>query len=185
MSRTFVTPPTISSLPRPTVADVALHAFPISSGVIRKTKDDAARSSEHANELIQRMRRDFTNDPIQAKLIEYTSTLIRQIQADDDEGAINELIVKLGGDPVSRTLKPIGLVDATGKNRWTLHDLRRKANQDIQRAGGSLREQMALTGHKSVQVNVLHCQSADPDRMRQLVGSMSGFKGLRLIWESA
>ena len=67
------------------------------------------------------MRRDFTNDPIQAKLIEYTSTLIRQIQADDDEGAINELIVKLGGDPVSRTLKPIGLAEAIDEACSELH----------------------------------------------------------------
>ena len=55
----------------------------------------------------------------------------------------------------------------------------------VSRQFGELCEQMALTGHKSVQVNVLHYQSADPGRMRQLVGSMSGFKGLRLIRESA
>ena len=70
-------------------------------------------------------------------------------------------------------------------NRWTLHDLRRKANDDIQRAGASLREAMALTGHSSAAVNVQHYQSADPARMRELVGNLSGFQGLRLVRQSA
>ncbi len=78
-----------------------------------------------------------------------------------------------------------GLTNAEKKNRWSLHDLRRKANEDIQRAGGSIPEQMALTGHSSAQVNVMHHQSADPDRMRALIGAMSGFKGLRLVRDSA
>ena len=44
---------------------------------------------------------------------------------------------------------------------------------------------MALTGHSSAQVNVMHYQSADPDRMRALIRAMSGFKGLRLVRDSA
>ena len=72
-----------------------------------------------------------------------------------------------------------GLKNAQGEHRWTLHDLRRKANDDLQRAGASLREAMALTGHASVAVNVKHYQSADPARMKELVGKMTGMSGLK------
>ena len=52
---------------------------------IGETKDHACRSSEDGDELIRRRQRDYTSDAIQQMLIEYTSTLARQIQADDHE----------------------------------------------------------------------------------------------------
>lgn len=58
--------------------------------------------------MIRRKQGDYTPDPIQAKLLEYTSALNQQIDADSRDEAINQLIVKLGGDPTVRMLKAIG-----------------------------------------------------------------------------
>lgn len=79
-----------------------------------------------------------------------------------------------------------GFKDADGGPRWTLHDLRRKANQDIMRAGGTIREAMSLTGHSSPSVNIANYQSdGELERMRTLTSRMSGFKLLKLVRESA
>jgi len=53
--------------------------------------------------------------------------------------------------------------------RFTLHDLRRKWNDDFGRASASIREQMAACGHASPSVNIAHYQVADSSRMRSLV----------------
>lgn len=70
-------------------------------------KDHACRSSEHADEFIRQKERDYTPDPLQEKLIEYASTLIRQIEAETLDDGISKLIVKLGGDASALTLKPV------------------------------------------------------------------------------
>jgi hypothetical protein len=219
--------------------------------VTGQSKDHPCRSSEDADDFIRRKERDFTRDPVQERLLEHSSVLVRQIRAGTYDEAVNTLITKLGGDPVARTLKPIvvealrdlrshpvvvahqhtsladravgvdgngravdqelvfpirgyqcpanetsdlfadlciraGLTNQDGKNKWSLHDLRRKANDDIMRAGGTLREAMSLTGHSTAEVNWRHYQSpAELVRMQELTSSMSGFKGLRLVRESA
>ena len=71
----------------------------------------------------------------------------------------------------ARIVVNAGLVDAKGSNLYSLHDLRRKANDDTGRAGGSLRDQMAITGHKSVAVNVNHYQTESAERLRELMES--------------
>ncbi|MFH0979954.1 MAG: tyrosine-type recombinase/integrase [Planctomycetota bacterium] len=62
-----------------------------------------------------------------------------------------------------------GLVRADGGPRFTLHDLRRKWNDDFGRAGASPREQMAACGHSTLSVNVEHYQTVDAARMQELV----------------
>jgi integrase len=62
-----------------------------------------------------------------------------------------------------------GLVAADGGPRFTLHDLRRKWNDDFGRCGASQREQMAACGHSTVDVNVRHYQTVDAERMQELV----------------
>ena len=67
--------------------------------------------------------------------------------------------------------------------KWPLHSIRMKANEDVQSGGGSIRDQMALTGHKSAAVNIMHYQAADLVRMLRTVDSLSGIQaleGLRL-----
>jgi len=66
-----------------------------------------------------------------------------------------------------------------GVPRWTLHSIRMKANMDIGRSGGTIKDQMALTGHSSAQVNVDHYQTADLTRVRAMVDKLSGFKVLK------
>ena len=39
------------------------------------------------------------------------------------------------------------------KNRWTLHDLRRKANTDLRNRGASPKERAALLGNRTTTVN--------------------------------
>lgn len=102
-----------------------------------KTRDHACDSKESADEFIRRKERDFTRDPIKAELIEYTSVLVRQIQADTREDAINLLIEKLGGDASHRKLKPVGWQEAVdivcdelrqkGKSEHYIADLSRVA----------------------------------------------------------
>jgi len=77
-----------------------------------KTVDHPCESSEHADETMRRLRRDFTRDPVQRELLETVSVLIRQIDAADRDDAINSLIAKLGGDASVRKLKPIGWDEA-------------------------------------------------------------------------
>lgn len=73
-----------------------------------RCKDQACSSSEHADELIRRRRRDFTPDAVKAKLMEHVSSLIRNcISAKSSDDAINELIRGLGGDASVRSLKSI------------------------------------------------------------------------------
>lgn len=72
-----------------------------------KQRDIPCRSSEDADERIRQLQRDYTADPIQQGLLEYTSVLIRQIQAVDRNDGINQLIAKLGGDATVRSLKPV------------------------------------------------------------------------------
>lgn len=66
-----------------------------------------------------------------------------------------------------------------GVPRWTLHSIRMKANMDIGRSGGTIRDQMAFAGHSSAQVNVDHYQTADLTRVRAMVDKLSGFKALK------
>lgn len=50
-----------------------------------------------------------------------------------------------------------------------------KANQDLMRAGATLREAMSVCGHGSKAVNVRHYQSdADGDRLCKLVARTFG-----------
>ena len=44
-------------------------------------KDLPADSSEHADDMIRRLQRDWSQDPVQRELIEYASILVRQIEA--------------------------------------------------------------------------------------------------------
>ena len=77
-----------------------------------KMEDHRCRSSEAADEFIRRKQRDYTPDPIQEQLLEFASTVIRQIEAPSYDEAVNQLIVKLGGDATARSLKPIGWDEA-------------------------------------------------------------------------
>ncbi len=62
-----------------------------------------------------------------------------------------------------------GLVLPDGGPRFTLHDLRRKWNDDFGRCGASEREKMAACGHSTLAVNVQHYQTVDAARMQELV----------------
>jgi integrase len=64
---------------------------------------------------------------------------------------------------------------AVSKNRWTLHDLRRKANTDLRNQGASPKERQALLGHRSAAVNEANYEALLPDRERQLIDSLPAF----------
>ena len=101
----------LSKLTYPKKSSVTWYVREFNPGT-GETQDHRCRSSEDADELIRRRQRDYTPDPIQEKLLEYTSTVIRQIEADSYDDAVNQLIVKLGGDATVRSLKPIGWDEA-------------------------------------------------------------------------
>ncbi len=61
------------------------------------------------------------------------------------------------------------------KNRWTLHDLRRKANTDLRNRGASPKERMALLGHRTAAVNEAHYEAVLPDRERELIDGLPAF----------
>jgi hypothetical protein len=77
-----------------------------------KTADHPCRNREAADELIHQKRRDYTPDPVQEWLIERASNLIRGVEVDNRDDAVNQLIVELGGDPRSRALKSVDWEDA-------------------------------------------------------------------------
>ena len=58
------------------------------------------------------------------------------------------------------------------KNRWTLHDLRRKANTDLRNRGASPKERAALLGHRTTAVNEAHYEAILAGRGRQLIDSL-------------
>ena len=62
------------------------------------------------------------------------------------------------------------------KNRWSLHDLRRKANTDLRNVGASAKERSALLGHKTTSVNEIHYEALLPSRERMLIDSLSAFR---------
>lgn len=61
------------------------------------------------------------------------------------------------------------------KNRWTLHDLRRKANSDLRNNGASPKERQALIGHRSQSVSEDHYEAVTPERSRMLIDSLPSF----------
>ena len=61
------------------------------------------------------------------------------------------------------------------KNRWSLHDLRRKANTDLRNGGASAKERAALLGHRTTTVNELHYEALLPDRERSLIDALPTF----------
>lgn len=146
---------------------------------------------EHVLETLQ----DLRASPV-AVVHPHTPIADRAVRVDEDGRAVDdEAVFPIRGyrrpacevsEAFAELCVRAGLTDKNGKNRWTLHDLRRKANMDIQRAGASLREAMSLTGHATPQVNIANYQSpADLARLRDLTRGMSGFKALRIVRESA
>lgn len=47
----------------------------------------------------------------------------------------------------------------TVKNKWTLHDLRRKCNTDLRNLGASPKKRATLIGHRSTDVNEEHYEA--------------------------
>lgn len=81
-----------------------------------------------------------------------------------------DLCVKVG---VVETVDRDG--KAVVKNKWSLHDLRRKANTDLRNRGASPKERAALLGHRSVSVNEGHYEAMLPSRERELVDGLKSF----------
>jgi integrase len=61
------------------------------------------------------------------------------------------------------------------KNRWKLHDLRRKANTDLRNRGASNKERAALLGHRTTAVNEMHYEAMIPSRERELIDGLPVF----------
>ena len=61
------------------------------------------------------------------------------------------------------------------KNKWSLHDLRRKSNTDLRNRGASPKERAELLGHRSTAVNETHYEAVLPSRERELVDGMPAF----------
>lgn len=68
-----------------------------------------------------------------------------------------------------------GVTDANGSNRWSLHDLRRKANTDLRNRGASPKGRAALLGHRTTVVNEEHYEAALPARERELIDGLKVF----------
>jgi integrase len=61
------------------------------------------------------------------------------------------------------------------KNKWTLHDLRRKCNTDLRNLGASPKERATLIGHRSTDVNEEHYEAIQPNRERELIDGLRSF----------
>ena len=61
------------------------------------------------------------------------------------------------------------------KNRWNLTDIRRKLNTDLGLLGATKKEQIARTGHRSVDVNTRHYETVLPRRMGELADRLPAF----------
>jgi integrase len=61
------------------------------------------------------------------------------------------------------------------KNRWTLHDLRRKANTDLRNRGASPKERATMLGHRTTVVNEANYEAILPDRERELIDALPAF----------
>lgn len=61
------------------------------------------------------------------------------------------------------------------KNRWTLHDLRRKANTDLRNRGASPKERAALLGHRTTTVNEAYYEAMSSSRERELIDGLPVF----------
>ena len=61
------------------------------------------------------------------------------------------------------------------KNRWRLHDLRKKANTDLRNRGASPKERAALLGHRTTEVNESNYEALLPSRERELVDGLPTF----------
>ena len=107
-----------------------------------QTHDKRCRSSEHADEMIRNLERDYTADPIQGRLLEHASHIVRQIESTDFDDAVNQLIERLGGSPADRMLRPIEWDDAV---RTICGELRDKGMStdyvaNIERVAGFVRK---------------------------------------------
>ncbi|GMU22574.1 MAG: hypothetical protein AMXMBFR13_26590 [Phycisphaerae bacterium] len=60
-------------------------------------------------------------------------------------------------------------------NRWSLHDLRRKANTDLRNGGASPKERATLLGHRGTAVNESHYEATIPSRERELIDGLPSF----------
>ncbi len=67
------------------------------------------------------------------------------------------------------------------KNRWSLHDLRRKANTDLRNVGASAKERSVLLGHKTTSINEVHYEALLPSRERMLIDSLDRRIGSVLV----
>jgi len=61
------------------------------------------------------------------------------------------------------------------KNKWSLHDLRKKANTDLRNRGASPKERQALMGHRSAVVNEAYYEAILPSRERELIDGLPSF----------
>jgi len=82
-----------------------------------------------------------------------------------------ELCIRAG---LTKTVKQKGKMVV--KNKWCLHDLRRKANTDLRNRGASAKERAALLGHRTTSVNETHYETTVPTRERELIDGLPAFE---------
>ncbi|MFH0980923.1 MAG: tyrosine-type recombinase/integrase [Planctomycetota bacterium] len=61
------------------------------------------------------------------------------------------------------------------KNRWSLHDLRRKATTDLRNAGASPKERQTIIGQRTQSVGEQHYEAMQPARERALIDGLPVF----------
>jgi integrase len=86
-----------------------VREFDPASGKVSETPCD---SCELADELIRGKEREWMPDPVQRELVEQVIALARTVRETNLDEAINDLIVKLGGDPGERKLVAVGWDEA-------------------------------------------------------------------------
>ena len=80
-----------------------------------KTRDFAVASKEAALEFIRRKDATWTADPVQERVLQRVSALIRGLRAETDDDLVNRLITELGGDPAARTLERVPVREAIAR----------------------------------------------------------------------
>lgn len=120
-----------------------------------QTHDERCRSSEHADEVIRQRQRDYTADPIQGRLLEHASHIVRQIESTDFDDAVNQLIEHLGGSSAERMLRPIAWSEAVRTICGELRDKGMSAGYvaNIERVAGFFREITGVESWSSVSLD--------------------------------
>ncbi len=72
-------------------------------------------------------------------------------------------------ETVERDGKPIV------QNKWRLTDVRRRMNTDLGMLGATKKEQVAVTGHRSEDVNTKHYECVVSGRLRELTDKLPAF----------